>query len=105
MHIVQEIPITPLSAPQLMQLTEPCLPDPEVYILLPPLKLVQRVVEKMKNISDFLKIEANMAGRLKLSIQTETVTITTFYKNLEHPQLCLFFLIISLYLNSSLIID
>ena len=84
---MQDIPINIISASQLAQLTEPSLPDPDVYILMPPLKSVQKVVDRMKNVSDTLKIEANMAGNLKLSVSTEVATISTFYKNLEHPQI------------------
>jgi len=55
--------------------------------MMPPLKLVRNVVDRLKNISDYLVISANMAGLLKLSVELEMVTIATFYKNLEHPQI------------------
>ena len=62
-----------------------------MYLFMPsPLKVVQKVVDKMKNLSDELKIEANMAGELKLSVTTELATISTFYKNLENPKPSIF---------------
>mmetsp|Transcript_11030 Transcript_11030/g.13623 ORF Transcript_11030/g.13623 Transcript_11030/m.13623 type:complete len:273 (-) Transcript_11030:22-840(-) len=85
--IVQEVPIQVISAAQLSNLKEPPLPNPEVYILMPQLKLVQRVVDRMKNVSATLKIEANMAGTLKLSVCNEATNISTLFHNLEHPQI------------------
>lgn len=85
--IIQEIPINIISPAQLANLKEPTLPDPEVYILMPPLKSVQRVIDRMKNVSETLKIEANMAGCLKFSVSTEVASISTFFKELEHPHI------------------
>eukprot|EP01103_Thecamoeba_quadrilineata_P003734 TRINITY_DN13486_c0_g1_i1.p1 TRINITY_DN13486_c0_g1~~TRINITY_DN13486_c0_g1_i1.p1 ORF type:complete len:275 (-),score=36.09 TRINITY_DN13486_c0_g1_i1:6-830(-) len=87
MTIVQNVPITLLTAAQLAQLTEPHLTDPEVNILMPPLKLLKNAVERMKNISDCLIINANMAGQLTLRVETDLVSIATFFKNLQHPVL------------------
>lgn len=59
--------------------------------MMPPLKLLRHVIDKMKNISDFLAIEANMGGKMVFKVETETVTIHTIYLNLEHPQIGMFF--------------
>jgi len=87
MKIVQDIPVAILTAAQLSQYTEPQLPDPEVYILVPPLRKLRNVVDRMKNIDNYLIINANMSGELSLKVQTESVSVATFYKNLEHPQI------------------
>jgi len=87
MTIIQDVPITLLSALHLAQYTEPHLPDPEVHIMMPPLRHLRNVIEKMKNVSEHLTIEANMAGQLTFRVDTELVNIITFYKNLEHPQI------------------
>jgi len=87
MTIIQDVPIVLLSAQQLAQYTEPQLPDPEVHIMMPPLKLLRHVIDKMKNVSDFVSIEANMAGKMTFKVETEMVTIHTNYENLEHPQI------------------
>lgn len=66
--------------------------------MMPPLKLLRHVIDKMKNIADILCIEANMVicitflahvknGELLFKVETETVTIQTKYSNLEHPQI------------------
>jgi len=48
---------------------------------------MRTVVDRMKNVCDQLTIAANMDGLLRLSVENELVTIATFYKNLEHPQM------------------
>jgi len=87
MAVQQDIPIKLLSASQLAQFNEPHLPDPEVYIMVPPLKLLRNVVDRMKNIHDYLGISANMGGELTLKVETDMVSIATFYTNLHHPQI------------------
>eukprot|EP01098_Paradermamoeba_levis_P003425 TRINITY_DN1563_c0_g1_i1.p1 TRINITY_DN1563_c0_g1~~TRINITY_DN1563_c0_g1_i1.p1 ORF type:complete len:155 (-),score=23.71 TRINITY_DN1563_c0_g1_i1:53-517(-) len=87
MTILQEIPINLLSSAQLAQYTEPPLPDPDVYIMMPSLKALRPVIERMKNISEFLHLTANMNGELEVSVETDMVSIATLYGNLEHPQI------------------
>ncbi|XP_029423743.1 checkpoint protein HUS1 [Nannospalax galili] len=56
-----------------------------VSIYLPALKTMKSVVEKMKNISNHLVIEANLNGELNLKIETELVCVTTHFKDLGNP--------------------
>ncbi|XP_008586030.1 PREDICTED: checkpoint protein HUS1 [Galeopterus variegatus] len=58
-----------------------------VSIYLPVLKTMKSVVEKMKNISNHLVIEANLNGELNLKIETELVCVTTHFKDLGNPPL------------------
>lgn len=58
-----------------------------VSIYLPALKTMKSVVEKMKNISNQLVIEANLNGELNLKIETELVCVTTHFKDLGNPLL------------------
>lgn len=87
MTVLQDIPVKLLSASQLAQFQEPHLPDPEVWILMPPLKLLRNVIDRMKNIHDYFIITANMAGELTLKVETDMVSVATFYTNLDHPQI------------------
>jgi HUS1 checkpoint protein len=68
MTITQDIPIQIISPSQLAAFTEPTLPDPEVYIMMPGLKSLKSVIERMKNIDEFLVIQANMAGELTFKV-------------------------------------
>lgn len=55
--------------------------------MVPPLKLLRNVVDRMKNIHDYLGITANMGGELTLKVETDMVSIATFYTQLHHPQI------------------
>lgn len=85
--IIHDVPITLLSAQQLAQYTEPHLPDPEVHIMMPPLKVLRHVIDRMKNVADYLTISANMDGHLQFKVDPDMVTIITEFKGLEHPQI------------------
>ena len=67
--ITQDIPIQIISPSQLAAFTEPTLPDPEAYIYMPALKQLKLVIERMKNIDDYLIIQANMAGELTFKVR------------------------------------
>nr|XP_019587247.1 PREDICTED: checkpoint protein HUS1 isoform X3 [Rhinolophus sinicus] len=56
-----------------------------VSIYLPVLKTMKSVVERMKNISNHLIIEANRNGDLNLKIESELVCVTTHFKDLGNP--------------------
>jgi len=83
--IAQDIPVQILTPVQLQAYTEPMLPDPEVYIMMPPLKSLKNVIERMKNIDQYLILQANMAGEFTLKVQTDNISVATFYRKLEHP--------------------
>jgi len=85
--LTQEVPIQPLSADQMNAFIEPILPDPDIVIMMPPLKAMRNVIERMKDLDSTLTIQANMGGEMTLKVQTDMVSIATFYRNLEHPQL------------------
>ena len=88
MNVIQDVPVQLLQASDLSSLVEPSLPpDPDVNIYLPPLKVVRNVIDKMKNISDYLTITADMAHRLSFMIENDSVKVSTFYQNLQHPQI------------------
>ncbi|KAG1934337.1 checkpoint protein HUS1 [Pimephales promelas] len=57
----------------------------QVSIYLPPLKTMRSVVDRMKNLSNYLVMEANMNGEMNLKIETELVSVTTHFKELGNP--------------------
>ncbi|MEQ2198517.1 hypothetical protein XENOCAPTIV_013991, partial [Xenoophorus captivus] len=56
-----------------------------VSIYLPPLKTMKNVVDRMKNLSNFLVVEANLNGEMNLKIETDLVSATTHFKDLGNP--------------------
>jgi len=85
--VTQDVPIQPLSPEQMNTFIEPELPTPDIIIMMPKLKDMKNVIKRMKNLNKNLTIRANMNGELTLMVRTELVSITTFYRNLEHPQI------------------
>lgn len=83
MTVTHDIPITILTPMQFAQYSEPSLPDPHVHIMMPPLRLLRPVIDKMKNISDYVTVQANMAGEFNLQVTTDTVEINTVYRVLS----------------------
>ncbi|XP_024418829.1 checkpoint protein HUS1 isoform X3 [Desmodus rotundus] len=85
--VTHDIPIKVIPRKLWKNLQEPAVPDSDVSIYLPVLKTMKSVVEKMKNISNHLIIEANLNGDLNLKIESELVCVTTHFKDLGNPPL------------------
>ncbi|XP_021241158.1 checkpoint protein HUS1 isoform X2 [Numida meleagris] len=56
-----------------------------VSIYLPALKTMKSIVERMKNLSNCIVIEANLSGEMNLKIETDVVSVTTHFKDLGNP--------------------
>ncbi|XP_072709549.1 checkpoint protein HUS1 isoform X2 [Ciconia boyciana] len=56
-----------------------------VSVYLPVLKTMKSVVERMKNLSNSIVIEANLSGEMNLKIETDLVSVTTHFKDLGNP--------------------
>ncbi|XP_012863035.2 checkpoint protein HUS1-like, partial [Echinops telfairi] len=85
--VAHDIPIKVIPRKLWKDLQEPTVPESDVSIYLLVLKTIKSVVEKMKNISNHLIIEANLNGELNLKIETELVCVTTHFKDLGSPPL------------------
>uniref|UniRef100_A0A673SQM8 HUS1 checkpoint clamp component n=1 Tax=Suricata suricatta TaxID=37032 RepID=A0A673SQM8_SURSU len=83
--VTHDIPIKIIPRRLWKDFQEPAIPDADVSIYLPVLKTMKSIVEKMKNISNHLIIEANLSGELNLKIETELVCVTTHFKDLGNP--------------------
>ena len=58
---------------------------PQVSICMPPLKILRNVVDRMKNLSNFVVISANQSGEMTLKVETDVVTVATHFRDLENP--------------------
>uniref|UniRef100_A0A8C2V9B4 Checkpoint protein n=1 Tax=Chinchilla lanigera TaxID=34839 RepID=A0A8C2V9B4_CHILA len=85
--VTHDIPVKIVARKLWKDLQEPSVPEADVSIYLPALKTMKSVVEKMRNISNNLVIEANLKGELNLKIETELVCVTTHFKDLGNPPL------------------
>ncbi len=52
---------------------------------MPSLKVVRNVVDRMKNLSNFVTVSANQNGEMKLQVETDMVAVGTYFQDLEQP--------------------
>ncbi|XP_010884138.1 checkpoint protein HUS1 isoform X2 [Esox lucius] len=83
--VTHDIPVDVIPRRLWHDFKEPSVPDFDVSIYLPPLKTMKNVVDRMKNLSNFLVIEANLNGEMNLKIETDLVSVTTHFKDLGNP--------------------
>ncbi|XP_043920827.1 checkpoint protein HUS1 isoform X4 [Protopterus annectens] len=83
--VTHDIPVGVIPRKLWNDFREPGLPDFDVSIYLPPLKTIKSVVERMKNLSNFVVIEANLNGEMNLKIETDLVSVATHFKDLGNP--------------------
>ncbi|XP_062841775.1 checkpoint protein HUS1 isoform X2 [Trichomycterus rosablanca] len=83
--VTHDIPVDIIPRRLWHDFKEPIMPDFDVSIYLPPLKTMKSVVDRMKNLSNYLVVEANHSGEMNLKIETDLVSVTTHFKDLGHP--------------------
>nr|XP_057916231.1 checkpoint protein HUS1-like isoform X2 [Doryrhamphus excisus] len=84
--VTHDVPVDVIPRRLWHEFKEPSMPDFDVSIYLPHLKTMKNVVDRMKNLSNFLVMEANMSGEMNLKIETDLVSVTTHFKDLGNPQ-------------------
>ncbi|CAG5116939.1 unnamed protein product, partial [Candidula unifasciata] len=83
--VVHDVPVTVVARKLWPDYTEPEMPKFDVSIELPQLKLLKNVVDKMKNLSNYMTLSANANGDMKLSVETDMVAISTHFQHLPNP--------------------
>ncbi|XP_071392741.1 checkpoint protein HUS1 isoform X2 [Centroberyx affinis] len=83
--VTHDLPVDVIPRRLWHEFKEPSMPDFQVSIYLPPLKTMKNVVDRMKNLSNFLVMEANLSGEMNLKIETDLVSVTTHFKDLGNP--------------------
>jgi HUS1 checkpoint protein len=84
--ITHDMPITVLSASCNMsdEFREPKVNKASLGLQLPPLKLLKHMLERMKCLSDFVCMEATSSGTLTLSIEADSVSVNTYFRDLVY---------------------
>ncbi|GCB71177.1 checkpoint protein HUS1 isoform X1 [Scyliorhinus torazame] len=83
--VTHDIPVSIIPRKLWNDFEEPSVPDFDVSIYLPVLKIMKSVVERMKNLANHVVIEANQNGEMNLKIDTDLVSVTTHFKDLGNP--------------------
>jgi len=90
LQIIQEISVAILRPDQIEQLSdEPSLKvsEVDVYILLPPLTSLKAIAERMRALTGYITISANMRGSLLLRAITPAVEVDVEFQKLVNPEL------------------
>uniref|UniRef100_A0A3B3RAJ3 Checkpoint protein n=1 Tax=Paramormyrops kingsleyae TaxID=1676925 RepID=A0A3B3RAJ3_9TELE len=83
--VTHDIPVDVIPRKLWHDFREPTVPDFDVSIYLPPLKTMKNVIDRMKNLSNFLVLEANRSGQMNLKIETDLVSVSTHFRDLGNP--------------------
>lgn len=82
----QDIPVlqTLLQA-DIDTILEP-ITNPRVQIMMPPLKELKPIIDRMQKMGSILEIEANMNGCITFQMHSQDmIKVSTYFKNLRHP--------------------
>ncbi|XP_066935496.1 checkpoint protein HUS1-like isoform X1 [Clytia hemisphaerica] len=81
--VVHDIPVAVIPTRFWENFQRPILPAYDIKISLPNLKILKNIIERMKNISGFMVLSASQNGNLSCKVETEEVTATTYFSNME----------------------
>lgn len=87
--ILQDIPVTVLSAVRLSECVEPGL-ESSIGFTLPPLSKVYSLVDRLKSVGAMVEIRATIGSRhatMSLKVLTDLVSVATTYKELTRAQM------------------
>ncbi|PSN60248.1 Hus1-like protein [Corynespora cassiicola Philippines] len=100
-YITQEVPVRVLAPDTVAGLHEPQCREPDVHIILPPLMQLKSISDRFTKLAlagtrsapgstssrTRLDMAANMHGCLKMSIQTDAMSISSVWTDLTNPDL------------------
>ncbi|XP_054710746.1 checkpoint protein HUS1-like [Uloborus diversus] len=81
--VVHDVPVLVIPRRLWEQFQEPTMIQYDVSIYMPSMKVMRSVAERMKNIGTFMTMSASSDGEIHLRCETDTVTITTHFKDLN----------------------
>lgn len=96
--ITQDIPVRVLHPDTVETIMQPKVREPDVHIQLPPLLQLKAISDRFTKLAlttstnsrystPKLVLQANMHGSLRLSLHTDTLSITSTWTGLENPEL------------------
>lgn len=81
--LTHDVPVTVVQRRFWEDYEEPSMPNYDISLSLPPLKVIKNVVDRMKKLGTCVVISATRLGELKLQVETEIATVSTHFKELE----------------------
>jgi len=83
--VTHDVPVKVIPQRRWDEFEEPQMPDFDVSLYMPQLKIVRNVVDRMKNLDHNLNILANRKGELVLKVDTNMAVIATYFRDLDQP--------------------
>ncbi|KAL4229387.1 DNA damage checkpoint control protein [Mactra antiquata] len=83
--VVHDIPVSVVPRRLWEEYQEPVMPHYDVSIMMPQIKVLRSVVDKMKNLSNVLSLSANQQGELRVSVENDMVSVSTHFEDLLNP--------------------
>ncbi|KAK3106586.1 hypothetical protein FSP39_023108 [Pinctada imbricata] len=83
--VTHDIPVVVVPRRQWADFEEPELPQFDATIAMPQMKLLRNIVDKMKSLSNYMVLSANNSGEMKLMVETEMASVSTFFRDLPNP--------------------
>eukprot|EP00054_Salpingoeca_dolichothecata_P015860 m.92038 g.92038 ORF g.92038 m.92038 type:complete len:285 (+) comp21693_c0_seq2:193-1047(+) len=78
-----DIPVTIFPFAEIEQCRPPELPNPEVALDLPEIKVLRTLVDRIKTMSEYVLLAANNIGDLIIKAETGMVSVKTFFRDLN----------------------
>jgi hypothetical protein len=83
--MVHDLPVRVRPRRWWKECPEPSVEAADASVHLPPVRTLKSIVERMANMGDHMLVEASPNGRMNLSIETDVVSIKSYFKNLGNP--------------------
>ncbi|XP_074653018.1 checkpoint protein HUS1-like [Tubulanus polymorphus] len=83
--VTHDVPVHVIPKRLWAEYDEPAMPEFDVSIYMPSLKVLRNVVDRMKTMSNFIIISANRSGEFIVKVETDSVTIATHFRDLKNP--------------------
>lgn len=83
--VTHDVPVGVVPRRLWSDLAEPEMPDFDASIYMPALRVLRNIVDRMKNLSNFVRVSANNAGEMKFCVETDLVTVSTYFHDLDRP--------------------
>ncbi|XP_026463585.1 checkpoint protein HUS1-like [Ctenocephalides felis] len=77
-----DIPVIVIPRRIWTQYEQPVLPEPDISIIMPSLKRVKNVLERVKTFSPYVEVEINKNGYLTITSETDMTRISVYFNNL-----------------------
>ncbi|XP_006821568.1 checkpoint protein HUS1-like [Saccoglossus kowalevskii] len=84
-NVVHDVPVNVIARRLWEDYQEPPMPEFDISIYMPPLRLLRNVIDRMKNLSSYVILSGNGNGEMNLSVETDMVSVTTHFRDLSNP--------------------